>query len=101
MVTHTTLPSGSATMKSRCLQGWSFGRCRTCAPDNSARRNRSSISDLEAWVRPKMRSNLRRTVGQLEHEEAFIHQDGDAFKITRSGMRHVESSHLLDGKGPS
>jgi hypothetical protein len=56
----------------------------------------ATIGDLESWVRPKMRTNLRRTLGQLEHEKAFIHRDGEAFKITRSGMRYVELNHLLD-----
>jgi hypothetical protein len=57
------------------------------------------FSDLESWVRPKMRTNLRRTLTQLEHEKAFVHRDGDVFKITRSGLRHAELNHLLEGEG--
>ena len=34
----------------------------------------------------------------LEHEKAFIHGDGEIYRITRSGLRHVETNHLLDSE---
>lgn len=58
--------------------------------------NGASFSELEAWVRPKMRSNLRRTLARLEHENAYVHSKGNAYKITRSGQQHVERKRLME-----
>lgn len=56
----------------------------------------ATVPELESWVRPKIRTNLRRTLNTLEHEKALVHKDGDFFKITRSGLQQVEAKHLLD-----
>jgi hypothetical protein len=56
----------------------------------------ANFGDLRAWVRPKMRSNLRRTVNCLEHDKAFIHEGNGRFRITRSGQKQVEDRRLLD-----
>lgn len=52
--------------------------------------------ELESWVRPRMRRNLRRTLSSLEHDKAYVHAGGNAFRITRSGQNHVEARHLMD-----
>jgi hypothetical protein len=52
--------------------------------------------ELEASVRPPMRSNLRRTLRQLEDDAAFVHSDGRMFRITQAGEREVEHRKLLE-----
>jgi hypothetical protein len=54
------------------------------------------FADLESWARPKMRSNLRRTLTSLEHEKAYVRGKTDTFQITRSGQQYVEANRLLD-----
>lgn len=56
----------------------------------------ATFADLESWARPKMRSNLRRTLTSLEHEKAYVHGKNDTFRITRSGQQYVEANRLLD-----
>lgn len=56
----------------------------------------ATFAEIEAWIRPKMRSNLRRTLASLEHGKAYIHGKNGTFQITRSGQQHVEASRLLE-----
>jgi hypothetical protein len=51
-------------------------------------------SELEAWVRPSMRSNLRRTLNRLVNDDARVHSDGERFYITKSGAKEVEQRNL-------
>jgi hypothetical protein len=54
----------------------------------------ATCADLEAWVRPTMRRNLRRTLNLLVDDKALVHRDGELLKITRSGQYHVEDKKL-------
>lgn len=56
----------------------------------------ATFEDLESWVRPKMRRNLRRTLSSLQHDKAFIHGSTGTFWITRSGQNYVETRRLMD-----
>jgi len=51
-------------------------------------------AELESWVRPSMKANLRRTLAGLVHKSAFIHDDGNRFYITKRGMSEVEKRNL-------
>lgn len=51
-------------------------------------------AELETWVKPSMRANLRRTLAGLVHRSAFVHDDGKRFYITKRGMREVEKRNL-------
>lgn len=55
---------------------------------------RARYQELHDWVHPKMRKNLRRTLGKLEHDRALIHSSGDVFQITNAGMIEVEAKKL-------
>jgi hypothetical protein len=55
----------------------------------------ATLADLNAWVRPPMRANLRRTLSRLVNDRAFVHFDGTRYLITRSGEAHVETSGLV------
>jgi hypothetical protein len=54
--------------------------------------------ELETWVRPAMRVNLRRTLTRLVHDTAFVHNNGNRFFITNSGMKEVEKRNLHNVK---
>ena len=55
----------------------------------------ATVSELTAWARPQMRANLRRTLTGLVHAKAWVHQDGDRYRITRSGEREVDERGWL------
>jgi hypothetical protein len=54
----------------------------------------ASYDEFEKWVRPAMRRNLRRAISRLVHVNAFVHDDGKRFYITKPGMREVEKRNL-------
>lgn len=56
----------------------------------------ATFEDLQRWVRPPMRTNLRRTLSRLVNERDLAHHDGTTFRITRLGQQVVERHHLLE-----
>jgi hypothetical protein len=56
----------------------------------------ATYTELEAWVRPKMRANLRRTLNGLVEKKDFVHHDGARYLITRLGQLEVERRRLID-----
>jgi hypothetical protein len=58
--------------------------------------NGASFAELDSWVRPNMRTNLRRTIRRLDEELAFIHLDGNLYRITRAGERDIEQRRLFE-----
>lgn len=50
--------------------------------------------ELRSWVKPKMRSNLRRTLNGLVHNDAFVHEGSGRFFITKRGRAEVERRNL-------
>jgi hypothetical protein len=56
----------------------------------------ANLEDLQLWVQPKMRSNLRRTLSSLQHDKAYVHGGSGTFRITRSGQNYVETRRLMD-----
>ena len=59
---------------------------------------RATFDELSSWVRPKMRTNLKRTLEQLEHDKAQIHMSRGSYQITASGVQQAEclSGELLN-----
>lgn len=55
----------------------------------------ADFRELYQWVRPGMRRNLRRTLGRLVDNLAFVHFDGRRYFITRSGEQEAERRKLL------
>ena len=55
----------------------------------------ATAEELHAWVRPKMRRNLLRTLRRLVDESASVHFDGHRYKITRVGIAVVERRRLF------
>jgi hypothetical protein len=54
----------------------------------------ATLTELESWVRPGMRANLRRTLRQMD-EKNLIHRDGDRWKVMFPGERIVVDKKLL------
>lgn len=55
----------------------------------------ATYEELRAWVRPKMRSNLKRTLWTLVHKKDYAHFDGSRYFITRIGEKYVEKENLI------
>jgi hypothetical protein len=55
----------------------------------------ADFKELEQWVHPKSKRNLRRTLRALVYDKAFAHEDGDHYRITQSGQREVERRKLV------
>jgi hypothetical protein len=51
--------------------------------------------ELDNWVRPKMRKNLKRTLDALVDQKDHAHFDGSRYFITRRGELHVEQKSLI------
>jgi hypothetical protein len=56
----------------------------------------ATYQEIEAWVRPTMRSNLRRTLAVLIDDRALVHQAGGRYYLTRRGTAEVENKRLHD-----
>ncbi len=54
-----------------------------------------TFEDLQAWVRPQMRANLRRTLRELVADD-MLHQDGDTYIILYPGEKYVEKNRLIE-----
>src|SRR5258708_1906683 len=53
----------------------------------------ASLGEIETWVRPTMRSNLKATLRRLVHDKAFVHDDGRRYYITKLGLEEVEEKN--------
>jgi hypothetical protein len=54
----------------------------------------ATYAELEKWVRPSMRGNLRRTLTGMV-DKAQLHEDGAGiFKLTKLGRQEVETRNL-------
>jgi hypothetical protein len=55
----------------------------------------ATFAELEKWVRPTMRGNLRRTLTKMVDDKAQLHEnDAGIFKLTKLGRREVEARNL-------
>jgi hypothetical protein len=54
----------------------------------------ATYEQLENWVRPPMRANLRRTLNKMVDDQAYVHQDAGRYLITKLGMKTVETKKL-------
>lgn len=50
--------------------------------------------EIDGWIKPTMRRNLRRTLHRLVNDRADVHFDGSKYFITRLGMTEVEARKL-------
>jgi hypothetical protein len=55
----------------------------------------ATLAELRSWVRPKMRTNLQRTLNGIESKD-LIHARGDHYVLTRLAERDVETRELLE-----
>jgi hypothetical protein len=59
-------------------------------------RTGATFDELSTWARPGMRRNLRRTLSRLVHERALVHDDGERFYLTQSGINTVDDAGLIE-----
>jgi hypothetical protein len=55
----------------------------------------ASYAELEQWVRPSMRANLRRALEALVDKKDYAHDDGSRYFIARRGEQYVEQNNLI------
>jgi hypothetical protein len=55
----------------------------------------ATYDELEAWARPPMRRNLKRTLDALADNKDYAYFDGSCYYITRLGERYVEQKNLI------
>lgn len=55
----------------------------------------ATLAELSSWARTAMRSNLRRTLSQLDAKD-LIHLQSDRYVLTHLGERSVEGRKLLE-----
>jgi hypothetical protein len=58
--------------------------------------NGATAVELSNWLKPKQRTNLRRTLAQLEHDKDYVVFTGDRYRLTRRGISAIESRHLVE-----
>jgi hypothetical protein len=56
----------------------------------------ATASELSDWLKPKQRTNLSRTLAQLEHDKDYIVFTGGRCRLTRRGTSAIESRHLVE-----
>jgi hypothetical protein len=61
-----------------------------CADDGA------SEDQLSNWLKPSQRSNLRRTLKQLEHEKDLVVLVKGTYRITRRGIHEIERRNLIE-----
>lgn len=55
----------------------------------------ASLEELRSWARAAMRTNLKRTLGNLDVKD-LVHLRGDRYVLTHVGERDVEERRLLE-----
>lgn len=55
----------------------------------------ATLEELTKWVRPPMRTNIRRTLENLTNTKDFVHFDGTRYIITNFGKQEVERRKLI------
>jgi hypothetical protein len=56
----------------------------------------ATAAELSNWLKPKQRTNLNRTLLQLEHEKDHIVFNEGKYKLTRRGISTIEARQLLE-----
>jgi hypothetical protein len=56
----------------------------------------ASIVELTGWLKPSQRTNIKRSLSQLEHDKDFVVLVGGNYKITRRGILHIQNKKLLE-----
>ncbi len=54
----------------------------------------ATYEEIEKWIKPSMKKNLRRTLHRLVHDNAHLHFNGSKYMITQLGMNEVELKKL-------
>ena len=58
-------------------------------------RHGATLDELKAWVHPTMRKNLLRTLDGLVDDKLWVHDTGESYMITRTGIAEVDQRGWL------
>jgi hypothetical protein len=56
----------------------------------------ATLEEITQWIRPAMRTNIRRTLTNLSDKKDLIHFNGTKYFITRLGEQEVERRQLIN-----
>jgi hypothetical protein len=56
----------------------------------------AAAAELSGWLKPTQRSNLNRTLAQLEHDKDYVVFNGGRYLLTRRGIAAIESKKLVE-----
>jgi hypothetical protein len=56
----------------------------------------ATVAELSDWLKPKQRTNLNRTLAQLEHDKDYIVFTGGKYRLTRRGISSIENRKLVE-----
>ncbi len=56
----------------------------------------ATVAELSNWLKPKQRTNLNRTLAQLEHDKDYVVFTGGKYRLTRRGISAIESRQLVE-----
>jgi hypothetical protein len=54
----------------------------------------AAYGEIDSWVRPSMRRNLRRSLNKLVDDDAYVHRADDVYFLTKLGSAEVERRNL-------
>jgi hypothetical protein len=56
----------------------------------------ATATELSGWLKPTQRSNLNRTLAQLEHDKDYVVFNSGRYLLTRRGIAAIESKKLVE-----
>jgi hypothetical protein len=56
----------------------------------------ATSAELSNWLKPKQRTNLSRTLAQLEYDKDYIVGPGSRYRLTRRGISAIETRRLVE-----
>jgi hypothetical protein len=56
----------------------------------------ASAAELANWLKPAQRTNLNRTLAQLEHDKDYVVFTGGKYYLTRRGIAAIENKKLVE-----
>jgi hypothetical protein len=56
----------------------------------------ATAGELSGWLKPKQRTNLNRTLTQLQHDKDYVVFTNGKYRLTRRGIAAIESGQLIE-----
>jgi hypothetical protein len=56
----------------------------------------ATVAEISKWLKPTQRTNLNRTLAQLDHDKDYIVFTDEKYRLTRRGISAIESRNLVE-----